>query len=52
MDDGQLVFEPREKLTEDERERADLHLGYCSACQFDMDFDFLMNRMGENNSRL
>ena len=52
MDDGRLVFEPREKLTEDERERADLHLGCCPACQFDMDFDFLMNRMGENNSRL
>ncbi len=51
MDDGRLVFEQRETLTEDERERADLHLGYCPACQSDMDFDFLMNRLGENNSR-
>ena len=51
MDDGRLVFESRETLTEDEQERADLHLGYCPACQADMDFDFLMNRIGKNNSR-
>ncbi len=51
MDDGRLIFEPREILTEDELERADLHLGYCPACQADLDFDYLMNRMGENNSR-
>ena len=50
-DDGRLVFDPRETLTEAEKERADLHLGYCPACQFDMDFDFLMNRIVENNSR-
>ena len=51
MDDGRLVFEPRETLTEDEREKADLHMGSCPACQADMDFDYLMNKMGENNSR-
>jgi hypothetical protein len=39
-------------MTEDEPERADLHLGYCPACQVDMDFDFLMSQLGENNSRL
>jgi hypothetical protein len=47
MEDGRLVFEPRGMLTEDEKERADLHVGGCSACQADMDFDFLMNRLGE-----
>lgn len=51
MEDGRLVFEPRETLTEDEQERADLHFGCCPACQADFDFDFLMNRLGENNSR-
>lgn len=51
MDDGRLVFEERETLTEDERERADLHFGYCASCQFDLDFDYLMNRMGKGNSR-
>ncbi len=52
MDDGRLVFALRETLTEVEKERADLHLGYCPACQVDLDFDFLMKRLGENNSRL
>lgn len=51
MDDGKLVFEPRDTLTEDEKELADLHLGCCLACQIDMEFDHLMNRMDENNSR-
>lgn len=51
MDDGRLVFESRETLTEDELERADIHLGYCPACQIDLDFDFLMHQLGENNSR-
>ena len=51
-DDGRLVFESRETLTEDERERADLHFGCCPACQTDLDFDFLMNQLGENNSCL
>lgn len=51
MDDGRLVFEPRGTLTNEELERADLHVGYCPSCQADMDFDFLMNRLGENNSR-
>ena len=51
MEDGRLVFEPRGTLTEDEKERADLHVGRCPACQDDMEFDYLMNRMGENNSR-
>ena len=51
MEDGRLVFEPRETLTEDEKEKADFHVGCCLACQADMDFDHLMNRMGENNSR-
>ena len=49
-DDGQLVFEPRNTLSESERERADLHFGSCPACQDNMEFEHLMNRMGENDS--
>lgn len=52
MNGGRLGFESRETLNEDERERADFHFGYCPACQVDLDFDFLMNWLGENNSRL
>ena len=51
MEDGRLVFEPRETLTEDEKEKADFHVGCCPACQADMEFDYLVNRMDENNSR-
>jgi hypothetical protein len=49
MEDGRLVFEPREALTE--KERADLNVGRCPACQDDIEFDYLMNRIVENNSR-
>ena len=51
MEDGRLVFEPREALTEDEKERANLHVGVCPACKDDMEFDYLIDRMGESNSR-
>lgn len=44
-EDGCLVFEPRDGLTETERERADLHLGDCPACQLDLDCDYLMSRI-------
>lgn len=44
QNDGRLVFEPRDELTESERERADLHLGNCSACEFDMDIEYLLRR--------
>lgn len=45
MEDGRLVFEPRDTLTEDEKERADLHIGTCLACRLDMEFDFLIRRV-------
>jgi len=45
MDEGWLVFEPRAILTEEQKERADLHVGDCPACQSDMEFDYLMSRM-------
>ncbi len=41
-DDGCLVFEPRDGLTDTERERANLHLGDCPACQLDLDCDYFM----------
>jgi len=44
MDDGSLVFEARESLTEDEKERADFHIGTCLACQRDMETEFLFDR--------
>ena len=47
-DDGQLVFAPRSSLNEEEKERADLHIGSCFACQTDMDFDHLFNRLLES----
>lgn len=51
MEDGRLVFEPRGTLTEDEKERADLHVGCCPACKADMESDLLLDRMDEENSR-
>lgn len=48
MDDGQLVFAPRWSLTDEERERADLHIGGCYACQADMDYDQLFSRLLES----
>lgn len=48
MDDGRLVFEPRETLSEIERERADLHIGSCPACQLDMDCDYLISQFEDN----
>jgi hypothetical protein len=53
MDDGRLVFAPRETLTEVEKERADLHLGCCPACQIDLDFEYFYEpRFAKSNSRL
>jgi len=51
LDDGQLVFEQRDTLTEDEKELADIHVGCCLSCRMDMEFDRLMNRMEKENSR-
>lgn len=52
MDDGRLVFESRETLTEEERERADFHVGYCPACQTDVDVEYFLNHVFQkNNSR-
>jgi len=51
MDDGQLVFEQRDSLTEDEKELADIHVSCCLACRMDMEFDRLMNQMDKENSR-
>ena len=48
MDDGRLVFEPRETLSEIERERADLHIGSCPTCQLDMDCDYLISQFEDN----
>jgi hypothetical protein len=45
MEVGRLVFEPRESLSETERERADLHVGCCLSCQLDMYHDYLMDRI-------
>ena len=42
MEDGRLVFEPRETLTEAEKEKADLHIGCCPACQIEFDIDYFM----------
>lgn len=47
-EDCELVFAPRLSLTEEERERADLHLGSCFACQTDMDFDYFFSRLLES----
>lgn len=47
-DDGQLVFAPPWTLTDEERERADLHIVSCLACQTDMDFDHFFNRLLES----
>lgn len=44
-DDGQLAFAPRWSLTEEEKERADLHIGSCLACQIDMDYDYFFSRL-------
>ena len=46
--DGELVFASRSTLTEEEKERADLHIGSCLACQTEMDFDFFFIRMLES----
>lgn len=48
MDDGELVFAPRWWLTEEEKERADLHFGGCAACQADMDYDHFFSRLLES----
>ncbi len=48
MDEGQLVFAPRYSLTEEEKERSDLHIGSCLACQNDMDFDQFFSRLLES----
>ena len=50
-DGGQHVLEPRDTLTEDEKELGDLHLGCCPACRIDMEFYHLIECMDENNSR-
>lgn len=47
-EDGELVFAVRSALTEEEKDRADLHLGSCVACQTDMDFDYFFIRMLES----
>lgn len=51
LEDGQLVFELRETLTEDEKELADLHFGCCLACRMDMEFSNLLNQIDNNDSR-
>lgn len=48
LDDGQLVFAPCWSLTEEEKERADLHIVSCLACQTDMDFDHFFSRLLES----
>lgn len=48
IEDGELVFASRSALTEKEKERADLHIGSCLACQTDMDFDLFYIRMLES----
>lgn len=53
FDEGYLVFAPPETLTDEQRERADLHLSRCLACQIDVDVEYLYNRVfSENESRL
>ncbi|MFT3746147.1 MAG: hypothetical protein QM785_17890 [Pyrinomonadaceae bacterium] len=47
-EDGELVFASRSALTEEEKERADFHIGSCPACQEDMDFDHFYIRMLES----
>ena len=47
-EDGELVFASRSTLSEEEKDRADLHLGSCLACQTDMDFDYFFIRMLES----
>lgn len=47
-EDGELVFASRSALTEQEKERADLHIGSCPTCQEDMDFDYFYIRMLES----
>lgn len=47
-EDGELVFASRSALTEEEKDRADLHIDSCLACQADMDFDHFFIRMLES----
>lgn len=51
MDDGQLVFEQRDTLTEDEKELADIHISCCLSCRMEMEFEQLMHQMDKENSR-
>lgn len=45
MDEGQLVFEQRETLSEVEKELADIHIGCCLSCRMEMEFEQLMDRI-------
>lgn len=47
-EDGELVFASRSALTEEEKDRADLHIGSCLGCQTDMDFDYFFIRTLES----
>lgn len=44
-DDAQLTLEPRETLTDEEKELADIHLTSCLSCQMDFEFDRLIDQM-------
>ena len=48
IEDGELVFASRSAMTDQEKERADLHIGSCLACQNEMDFDHFFIRMLES----
>lgn len=48
-DDGHLVFAPRETLTDEEKEIADFHFERCEACQLDMDVDYFLSRIFQQN---
>ena len=48
-DDGPLVFAPRQTLTDEEQERADLHFDRCLACQIDLDVEYFLTRVFHEN---
>lgn len=50
-EDAQLVYEPRDALTDDEKEVLDLHLACCLSCQTDWEFDRMAEQFEKDNSR-